>query len=624
MTAAREATSGTASLDLSTLRRRYEAGDTPLDVVEDVLARVERRRGEGVWINLFAPDELRVAARAVIVRRARGEALPLYGVPFAVKDNIDVAGLPTTAACPAFAYTPRASAPVVARLVDAGAFVVGKTNMDQFATGLVGTRSPYGVPRNPFDARLIPGGSSSGSAVAVASGLVSFALGTDTAGSGRVPAMFNNLVGLKPSRGLLSATGVVPACRSRDCVSVFGLTVADATQVAEAARAFDPEDPYARPEADHLSFVATRPPSRFKFGVPLDRQVTFGYAPAGEVDECRRLFRASVDRLRALGGEAVEIDFAPFEETADLLYGSAFVAERLEAAGRLLAQVPSALLPVLSTILEDATRFDALAVFDARARLSVLRRHSRQIFDGLECLVVPTAPAIYGVDAVAAEPLRLNGSLGRYVSFVNLLDLAAIAIPTGFRADGLPFGVSLVAAWGRDARLAGLADRLHRATSERLGATAASLADTDVAGAPEATPREAPTTWPRIAVVGAHLSGGPLNHELTDVGGVLVRACRTAAVYKLFALADTTPPKPGMARTTGDAGGVAIEVEVWALSRDAFGQFVARVPAPLCIGSVELEDGACVSGFLCEAHALPSARDISSFGGWRAYQRQLG
>jgi allophanate hydrolase len=619
----REATTGPKSLDLSNLRRRYEEEKaSAVDVVDDVLARIEREAGDNVWITLVPPDELRAGARAVAARRARGEDLPLYGVPFAIKDNIDVAGLPTTAACPAFAYTPRVSAPVVARLVDAGALVVGKANMDQFATGLVGTRSPYGVPRNPFDARLIPGGSSSGSAVAVAKGLVSFALGTDTAGSGRVPAAFNNIVGWKPSRGLLSASGVVPACRSRDCVSVFGLTVADVARVAEIARAFDPEDPYARPEAEQMSLRATLPAERFSFGVPAEGQLTFGLAPPDEADASRRLFHAAVEHLRTLGGSPVEIDFAPFEETAALLYGSAFVAERLEAAGALLAREPSVLLPVIRSILEDAARFDARGVFEARTRLTAVRRRARQIMEGLECLVVPTAPAIYTIDAVVADPLRLNSTLGRYVNFVNLLDLAAVAVPAGLRG-GVPFGVSLVGPWGRDGRLMGLGDRVHRATSERLGATSAPLAATEVAGRAAPVPRGAPESWPRLAVVGAHLSGEPLNHQLTGAGGVLVRACRTAPAYKLFALPNTTPAKPGMVRTTDGTGGAALEVEVWALSPAAFGDFVARVPAPLCIGSVELEDGTRVSGFLCEAHALLRARDISSFGGWRAYQRTL-
>jgi allophanate hydrolase len=604
------------SLDLSSLRRRYAEGATsPSRVIEEVLARIAEPQNENAWISVAPRAELSAAARAVEQRRADGEDLPLYGLPFAVKDNIDVAGLPTTAACPAFAYTPAVHAPVVERLIAAGAIPVGKTNLDQFATGLVGVRSPYGVPRNPFDARFIPGGSSSGSAVAVANGTVSFALGTDTAGSGRVPAAFNNLVGLKPSRGLLSARGVVPACRSRDCVSVFGLTVGDVARVADVARGFDAGDPYSRVEADAIRFGGAAP-GRFRFGVPAAAQLTFGFASAAEAEAQRALFAAAAERLHALGGEPVEIDFTAFDETAALLYGSAFVAERLEAAGALHARAPEALLPVLKAILDGAAAYQAPAVFEARARLTALRRQARQGLEAVDVLFVPTAAAIYTVDAVQADPIRLNSSLGRYVNFVNLLDLAAIAVPIGFRPDGLPFGASLVGPWGRDAMLAALGDRLHRATSMRLGATAAPLEGTDLV-TPSA---DAPAGWPRVAVAGAHLSGQPLNHQLTSAGGVLVRACRTARAYRLFALPNTTPPKPGVVRVDGEHG-AALEVEVWALPPAAFGEFVARIPGPLCIGKVELEDGSQVSGFLCETHALDGARDITSFGGWRAYLR---
>jgi allophanate hydrolase len=597
------------SLDLHALFERQARGEaSPTSTIEDVLARIDRRGDDAIWISLASRERLLAAARVVEDRRRSGEVLPLYGVPFAVKDNIDVAGLPTTAACPAFAYTPTSDAVVVSRLVLMGAIPIGKANLDQFATGLVGVRSPYGVPRNPFDARMIPGGSSSGSAVAVAAGLVSFALGTDTAGSGRVPAAYNNIVGVKPSPGLLSTRGVVPACRSLDCVSVFALTAADAALVAESARGFDEEDPYSREEAATVSSAVCATPSTFRFGIPDEAHLSF----CGDALSARA-YATALERLRALGGEPVSVDFGPFVETAALLYEGAFVAERLEAAGDLLFRDPRAILPPIREILEGARQKDAASAFESLRRRQALRRRALRALQGLDCLVVPTTPTIYSIAQVEADPIRLNAALGAYVNFVNLLDLAAVAVPAGFRSDGLPFGVTFIGGWGQDARLAGFADRFQRASRERLGATASMIPDV-------APLLSVPTAWPRLAVVGAHLSGEPLNLQLTSAGGVLVRTCRTARAYKLFALPNTTPAKPGMVRAS-DGSGVALEVEVWALPPAAFGDFVARVPAPLCIGSVELEDGARASGFLCETHALIGASEISSFGGWRAYKR---
>ncbi len=394
------------SFDAAALARAYEAGTiTPAEVVEDALARIAARGADGVWIALAERARLLDDARALARRRAAGERLPLYGLPFAVKDNIDVAGLPTTAACPAFAYRPAADASVVARLVAAGALVVGKTNLDQFATGLVGVRSPYGIPRNPFDERFIVGGSSSGSGVSVAAGLVSFALGTDTAGSGRVPAAFNNIVGLKPSRGLLSTTGVVPACRSLDCVSVFALTVEDAAAVADIARGFDASDPASRPEADAFRFAPVAGPPRFRFAVPAGAALDFlGDGRAAE------LYQRALVHLEALGGERVDIDFGPFLEAGGLLYDGAFVAERLEAGGRTLAENPAALVAPVRAIFEAATRFDARAAFAAQHQLAMLRRRAGALLSAVDFLFVPTTPTIYPIDEVEAEPLRLNAS----------------------------------------------------------------------------------------------------------------------------------------------------------------------------------------------------------------------
>jgi allophanate hydrolase len=599
------------ALDFATLTDRYARGQaSPSDVVEEISTRMDKRGDDGVWIARVPRERLLADARRVERRRAAGETLPLYGLPFAVKDNIDVGELPTTVACPAFAYTPTAHAATVARLLAAGAICVGKTNLDQFATGLVGTRSPYGVPRNPFDPRYIAGGSSSGSGMAVAAGLVSFALGTDTAGSGRVPAAFTNIVGLKPSPGLLSTTGVVPACRSIDCVSVFALTVEDAALAGDVARGFDEQDPYSRPAADTTPFAPAPRPPRFRFGVPAPDALEF----AGDAGAAA-LYQASIASLVALGGTPVEIDFTTFKRAAALLYEGPFVAERLVTAGRLLLEQPEAIVPPVRAILEAATRLEARAVFDAQSKLRALQRRARALLDGIDFLLLPTTPTIYRIDEIEAEPRRLNTVLGTYTNMVNLLDLAAIAVPAGCRPAGdpragLPAGVTLLGPWGSDARLAGFASALHRATSTTLGATGAPLPAAPEAAAPlgDAIP---------IAVVGAHLSGQPLNHQLTELGGVFLRATETAPAYKLYALPNTTPPKPGLARV--DDGGAPIAVEVWALSPAAFGAFVARVPAPLCIGSLALADGTRVSGFLAEPHALAGAADITRYGGWRAY-----
>ncbi|HEY4186556.1 MAG TPA: allophanate hydrolase [Polyangia bacterium] len=597
-------------IDLGTLSRRYAAGETsPSAVVKAVLARLRRRGDDAVWISIASEDALLSAARAVEARRAAGERLPLYGVPFGVKDNIDVAGFATTAACPAFSYEPQVSAVVVERLVAAGAIVIGKTNLDQFATGLVGVRSPYGIPRNAFNGDHVSGGSSSGSALAVALGEVSFALGTDTAGSGRVPAAFNNVVGLKPSPGVISTAGVVPACRSLDCVSVFAATCEDAAAVAELARGFNAADPCSRPGADSVRFAPFAASGPFRFGVPrpADREFLGDAAAAAS-------FERDIEQLVAAGGTSVEIDLAPFLEAGLLLYEGPYVAQRLAAAGRLLAEQPGALLPPIRTILEGATRHRADAAYEAEAKLTLLRRRVATVWPRIEFLLLPTAPTIPRIEAVQNDPIRLNGALGRYTTFVNLLDLAAIAIPTGMRDDQLPAGVTLMGPWGSDARLASHATRLHRATSSRIGATALALPPSP------STSTAAPSSSIPLAVVGAHLSGEPLNHQLTSLGGTLLRTCRTAPHYRLFALPGTVPPKPGLVRVT-DGGGVAVEVEVWELTPAAFGAFVAAIPAPLAVGKLSLEDGVSVSGFLAEAHATLGAEDISSFGGWRAFRR---
>ena len=592
------------SLDLTTLRVAYATGSiTPTALVEELCQRIEAYNDPAVWIHRLSRDELLAHAKRV---EARGlAAQPLYGIPFAIKDNIDLAGVPTTAACAEFAYTPSESAFVVQRLIDAGAIPIGKTNLDQFATGLVGVRSPYGVPQNPFHPEMIPGGSSSGSAVAVSAGLVSFSLGTDTAGSGRVPASFNNLVGLKPTKGAFSIRGVVPACRSLDCVSVFSLTVEDASAIAAIAGGFDAGDPFARC-APSGAFVAAAAPEKFRFGVPASAQLDwFGDTQSGEC------FANAVRSLEALGGVRVEIDFAPFRDAARLLYEGPWVAERWSAVRDFHAKHADAIFPVTRRIIEGGAKLLAVDAFEAGYKLATLRRAADVTWTKVDTLVLPTAATIYTRAQLEADPITLNSRLGTYTNFANLLDTAALAVPTGFRADGLPFGVTLFGPAWSDARLAALGGALHRATVKTTGATglalptaviAASLGEGEIA----------------LAVVGAHLSGQPLNGQLTALNARLLRTTRTTDSYRLYALAGTVPPKPGLVRGAPKTGG-AIEVEVWALSAAAFGSFVAAIPPPLGIGTLQLVDGLSVKGFICEPAALEGAKDITSFGGWRAF-----
>lgn len=597
------------SLHLSALAEAYASGAcTPLSVIDAIYAQLATHPQPALFITLLSHAEARAAARAVMERQAHGEALPLYGVPFAVKDNIDVAGLDTTAACPAYAYRPARSAFVVERLIRDGAIAIGKTNLDQFATGLVGVRSPYGIPANPFDAERVPGGSSSGSAVAVALGLCSFALGTDTAGSGRVPASFNNLIGLKPTRGMLSTRGMVPACRTLDCVSVFALTVDDATTVAQRMAAYDADDPYAEPESARWDPRPVEPPASFRFAVPAEDDLALPDSSA------RELWIAGLQAIRALGGASGDVSLRPFHDTAALLYHGPVVAERLEATAKLLAEKPSELHPVIREIVSSATRYSAAHLQHAQTELRRLRRVCHAALADFECLVVPSTPLFPRIAEVLADPVRINTELGRYTNFVNLLDLCALAIPAGMRADGLPFGITLIAKHGRDAWLAGLGRRLHANLSRTLGATGQPLPALEPA-------RAADSELAKLAVVGAHLSGQPLNRELTELGARLFGAGRTKPDYALYALS-TTPPKPGLVRVAAGSG-KAIELEVWELTHEALGKFLQNVRGPLCIGTVELESGEKVHGFLCESIATDGAHDITAFGGWRAYRASV-
>ncbi|MDF3809611.1 MULTISPECIES: allophanate hydrolase [Rhodopseudomonas] len=578
---------------------------TPAQTVARSYQRIRAYDDPAVFIALR--DEAEALVEAVALAGRDPAQLPLYGVPVAVKDNIDVLGLPTTAACPAFSYLPARDAGVVARLRAAGAIVIGKTNLDQFATGLVGVRSPYGIPRNAVRADLVPGGSSSGSAVAVSAGLVPLALGTDTAGSGRVPAMLNNIVGLKPSLGLISTAGVVPACRTLDCVSILSLTVDDAITALGAIAGPDADDPYsrARPLAPLGGF-----PAQLRLGIPRNGQLLFFGDKVSE-----QAYEAAMQRWTALGATLVEFDLEPLYETARLLYDGPWVAERYLVIRNLLASAPDAVHPVTREITMAGADLSAADTFAALYRLQALRKHADRAFAAIDALVLPTAPTAYTTAQVLANPIELNSRLGTYTNFVNLLDLCGLALPAAMRADGIPFGVTLLAPAGRDAQLASIGRVFHADTGLTMGGRGLpqpSLAA--VSPAPQAD--EIP-----IAVVGAHLSGMALNGELRALGARLLRPAATAPDYKLYALDGTTPPKPGMLRVAPGAG-ASIALELWSLSVAAFGKFVAAIPAPLSIGTIVLDDGDSVQGFLVEAAAVEGARDISSFGGWRAFMAQ--
>ncbi len=586
------------SLDIATLASAYASGAlTPEDVIREAYKRIRARGERPVWITLFDED-------AVLAKAAEAPRGPLYGIPFAVKDNIDVAGQPTTCACPEFTYVAERSATVVERLEAAGAILIGKTNMDQFATGLVGTRSPYGIPASVFSDAHISGGSSSGSAVAVAAGLVSFALGTDTAGSGRVPAAFNNIVGLKPTKGLISTRGVVPACRTQDVVSIFAAAVGDAHTVLDVAAGFDAEDSYSRPAPRSIAPEAL--PGGFLFGVSADGLDILGDAQSA------RCFEEAAARLTALGGRRVAIDFAPFREAASLLYAGPWVAERLAAIDDFARTKPEAMDPVVRGIICSADKIDAVSAFKAFYRLSELIRAAEAEWAKMDVLLVPTAGTIYRIDEVLADPVRLNSNLGLTTNFVNLMDLAALAVPAGFRADGLPCGVTLIARAFEDGMLATLGDKLHRAMS---GATMGN-SGTPLPQGSMVTARPNPDLH-RVAVVGAHLSGQPLNSQLVERGARLVATTRTGPGYSFYALPGTVPLKPGLVYDGVGKGG--IEVEVWEMDAAGFGSFVGLIPAPLGIGTLTLADGGSVKGFICEGHAVRGAEDITAFGGWRAW-----
>ncbi len=593
---------------IASLHAAYASGVTTEAVLTEVYASLDAANDPGIFIHLASEAEVRAAASEL--RPFDPAAQPLWGIPFAVKDNIDVAGMPTTAACREFAYTPDVSAVAVQRLIDAGAIPIGKTNLDQFATGLVGVRTPYPVPKNAVDQNYVPGGSSSGSAVVVARGIVPFALGTDTAGSGRVPAGLNNIVGLKPSLGSVSTTGLLPACRTLDTISVFAGTVTDADSVFRIMSGYDATDAYSR-DLPLPAQPGALPPG-LRIGVPDAASRIFGGDALSEA-----AFDAALRDIETLVGGALNaVDLSVMFETAQLLYTGPWVAERYAATREMMEAHPDAVHPVTRKIIEGATKFSAADAFDGIYKLAAFRRRAEAIWREVDVLVVPTYPRPRTLSDLASDPIGPNSQLGSYTNGVNLLDLCALAVPSHRRADKFPSGVTLIAPRGFDGLIAALGARLHAAAGGVIGATSTLVpAVAESAGVAASGEIE-------LVVVGAHLSGMPLNGELTSRGARFLRAVSTTPDYRLFALAGGPPARPGLFRVTSGTG-VSIATEVWALSPAALGDFMTGVPAPLGIGTTRLANGTTPKGFIVETEGLVGATDVSEFGGWRAYVESL-
>ncbi|MEE4689597.1 allophanate hydrolase [Pseudomonas alliivorans] len=592
-------------LRLDSVRAAYQSGAvSPRQLILALQEKAaELNPGYHLFIHLLSPDELEPYLAALESRELKD--LPLYGVPFAIKDNIDLAGIPTTAACPDYAYTPERSATIVEQLIALGAVPMGKTNLDQFATGLNGSRSPYGPCPNSVLKEYPSGGSSSGSSLAVALGVSSFSLGTDTAGSGRVPAALNNLVGTKASKGLISTAGVVPACRTQDCVSLFTATAREASELLGLAAKLDPRDEYSRRNPawnDATAFGAPRP---FRFGVPRAQDLEFFGCVQGPL-----LFSDAIDHLTALGGEAVTLDLSPFLEAASLLYDGPWVAERYSVAGQLMEENPAAVLPVIRAVLAKAPAVTGVETFRAQYRLQALKAICDKALEGVDCVVTPSIGRPMTSAELLAEPVLRNSELGYYTNFVNLLDYAAVAVPSTFMDNGLPWGVTLFGRAFTDQYLLSLADAFQRHTALPL-----------ISGnTPSAPTTVARNDRVRLVVCGAHLDGLALNGQLKQRDARLLEATQSSPDYQLYALAGGPPFRPGMVRVA--EGGVAIEVEVWELPSAELGSFLTGIPAPLGLGKVQLADGRWETGFICEPYGLEGARNISELGGWRAYLQQ--
>lgn len=585
---------------ISEWQTAYSKNEIQLDTLKDLVASIDPQ--DNAWISIATVEQIEQQIQFLNELTKEAESLakqfPLYGVPFAVKDNIDVAGFVTTAACKALNTIAVQDAETVRLLKQAGAIVVGKTNLDQFATGLVGTRSPFGIVANTFNSKYVSGGSSSGSASVVARGFVPFALGTDTAGSGRVPAAFNNIVGLKPTKGRFSNRGLLPACKSLDCISIFALTVADADLVANVLEAYDPLDSYSR---KHPKNVPAHFSTKLKFAIP-EKLNFFGDQLA------EKAFQQTVQLLQSLNAEISQIDFSDFEQLAVQLYQGSWVAERTAALEYLLKTNPDAFDPTVLEIIKNGEKYSAVDAYNAEYLKQDLARKIQQRLADFDALIVPTAPTIYSIEQLEQNPIEYNAHLGTYTNFTNLADLSALALPAGFRADHLPFGITLIAPAWHDEALVHFGKAWQNYLALKLGALDKTL--------PLRSATPISQHHIRVAVVGAHLTGMPLNFQLTTRDAVHIETTTTSKNYALYALNGTVPPKPGLAR---QQDGQSIIVELWDVPTARFGEFVAEIPTPLGMGNVELEDGRWVKGFICEPYGIDDAENISHFGGWRAY-----
>ena len=586
--------------DITSLHKAYENGVTAEDVVTEVFRRIDAINDPGIFLHL--DEQERILSEARDLGKFDPISHPLWGIPYVVKDNIDVGGMPTTVACPEFTNYPEKDAFSVSLLRDAGALVIGKTNLDQFATGLVGLRSPYPAPRNAIRPDLVPGGSSSGSAIAVATGIVSFALGTDTAGSGRVPAALNGIVGLKPSLGLISSTGVVPACRTLDTVSILATNVADAWSVLSCTALHDENDSFAQHgELGEL----TPPPPNLRVAVPDKNSIKF-FDDLDQTDS----FARSLDSLQELDAEICEHDFEKFYQAADLLYEGVWVVERYHVVEELLRKDPDCMDPVVKSIIEKANSYSALDAFRDFYRLQDLKRETEVIFKNADMLCVPSVPCFFSLNDLKKDPIVPNSRLGTYTNFVNLLDLCGIAVPVAPRRDGLPGSITLIAPAGHDGAVSGFALKLQMSLRPPIGATDWSLPNIFF------EPDSVSHSEIEIAVVGAHMSGMPLNYQLMENGARFLRSDRTNNDYKLYCLSDYQPPRPGLIKISG---GSSIELEIWAMPKSNFGAFMGGIPHPLGIGTISLASGDTVQGFICESIGILEAIDITSYGGWREY-----